>query len=410
VRTINRLTNRQIVTAKPEGDRRSQTFADGANLHLQVSIGPSGNIRRSWLFLYERNGQRHGVGLGPVHTIGLKAARERARGLREKLLYGIDPLIEKRQAKQALLAEQAKTVTFADVMAKYLKAHAGNWRSDDHRDQWESSMARYVTPYIGALSVAAIDTATVVRVLEPIWEKRRETASRVRGRIEAVLGFATVREFRSGDNPARWKGHLSELFAAKMDPVHLAALAYDELPAFMAELRTRDDIVAAALEFCILTVARTGRVVGARWDEINWDERSWTIEAAKMKRNREHVTPLCDRAMEILTGLKAAASPHGRIFPVGPDSMRRLLAEMRPKYTTHGCRSSFYDWCMERTAASPETIRAAMSHAIKDRTQRSYQRGQMFEKRRRLMQQWETFLNTPTAGGGVVPIRGGSHG
>jgi integrase len=409
MRTISRLKNRQVATAKPPNGRRSAFIADGGNLYLQVSLGTKDNVRRSWIFLFERNGRRHAVGLGPIHTTSLKRARRRARELREQLLDSIDPLAEKRKAKQALLAELARAVTFEKVTDMYLDAHSGEWRSEDHHRQWVSSMNRYVLPRFGKMSVADIDTAAVVKVLEPIWKDRRETASRVRGRIEAVLDFATVREFRRGDNPARWKNHLSELFAAKTAPIeHLPAIPYDELPAFMIELRKHDILVAKALEFLTLAVARTGRVVEAVWDEIKWDEKAWVIEAAKMKRQREHVTPLCARAMEILASLRPAdALPGDKIFPIGDDSMRRLLVELRPGFTPHGLRSSFYDWASDRTATAENVIKLAMSHAVGDKTERAYRRGQMFEKRRRLAQQWQDFLDRPTASKGAVPIRKG---
>jgi integrase len=408
VRTINRLRNLQVQTARPGSGRSTEFFSDGGNLYLQTSLGTAGNVRRSWIFLYERNGKRHSVGLGSIDTISLKRARERARDLREQLLDFVDPLTEKRKAKQAQIDAQLKAVTFAKATDLYLAKHSGDWRSDVHRKLWVSSMKRLALPRIGNMSVADVDTAAVLRVLEPIWKDTRETASRVRARIESVLDFAAASSLRHGDNPARWKGHLENLLPAKTAPVeHFAAIHYDELPAFMAELRQHPDtLVAGALEFCILTAARTSRVVEAIWDEINWDERAWVVEAAKMKRNREHVTPLCDRATQILSSTKMLNGT-GRIFPIGLDAMRRLLVELRPGFTVHGLRSSFYDFASERTGSEDKVIKLAMSHAVGDETERAYRRGQMFEKRRRLMQLWQDFLDKPTASAGVTPIRKG---
>jgi integrase len=373
---------------------------------LQTSLGNEGNVRRSWVFSYERDGKRRTVGLGPIHTTSLKRARQRAQELREQLLDQLDPLTEKRKVRQARLAEKAKAITFHEVMEMYLKAHRSKWRSKVHADQWASSMKRYALPRIGAMSVADIDTAVVVRLLEPFWKEKARTADRVRNRIESVLDYATVREFRRGDNPARWKNHLSEIFPAAPKVEHFAAIHYDELPAFVAELRQHSTVPAKALEFLILTVARTGRVVAAVWDEIMWDEGAWVIPAARMKRDREHVTPLCDRAKEILAALEAARVPGlRRTFPIGVDAMYRLLVELRPGLTVHGLRSSFYDWATERTGTADIVIKMALSHAVGDKTERAYRRGQLFEKRRRLAQQWQDFLDKPTAGVGATPMR-----
>jgi integrase len=408
MRTINRLKNRQVVTARPSRGRQSEFFADGGGLYLQTSLGAAGNVRRSWVFTYERNGKRRTVGLGPIHTTSLKRARERARDLREQLLDNLDPLTEKRKAKQALLADKAKAITFKEVMDKYLAAHSGAWRSKVHADQWVSSMKRYVLPRFGEMSVADIDTAVVVRLLEPLWKEKARTADRVRNRIESVLDYATVREFRRGDNPARWRNHLSEIFPALPKIEHFAAIPYDELPAFAADLRQRSTVPSMALEFQLLTLARPGRVIEATWNEINRDEGAWVIPAAKMKREREHITPLCDRAKEILEALEASRLPGlARIFPMGHGGMYELLIELRPGFTVHGLRSSFYDWATERTGTADIVIKMALSHAVGDKTERAYRRGQLFEKRRRLAQQWQDFLDKPTASKGAVPIRRG---
>jgi integrase len=408
LRIVGKLKARQVATAKPPEGKKGIFVADGGNLYVQATIGPAGNVRRSWAFLYERRGKRYSLGLGPIHTISLKRAREKARELREQLIDGIDPLGEKRRKRQLLLAEKSKAITFSEVMDMYLKAHSDKWRSAVHTKQWRDSMVRYALPRLGNMSVADIDTPAVIRTLEPIWKEKAVTASRVRNRIESVLGYATVREFRQGDNPARWKDHLSELFPAPPKPKHFAAIPYDELPAFIAAVRKHDTVAAKALEFLILTLApRTSQVTGAPWNEINLDEGIWTIPPERMKREREHVIPLSDRAQEILAAMSRNGS---RIFQMGHNGMYTLLTELRPGFTVHGLRSSFYDWATERTGTADIVIKMALSHAVGDKTERAYRRGQLFEKRRRLAQQWQDFLDKPTASAGATPMRGGSHG
>jgi integrase len=406
MRIVGRLKGRQVATIKPPKERRSVVVADGGNLFLQATIGRAGNIRRSWVFRYELVGQRHEIGLGPLHTVSLQTARAKARDLRQQLLDHVDPLTERRKARQTLLAEAAKTVTLKECAEMYLKAHADGWRSQDHRRQWQASLQAHVYPKAGNLAVADIDTATVVQIIEPIWKTIPETANRVRGRIEMVLDFAAVRGFRHGDNPARWKGHMSELFPArsKLAPVEsFAAIPYDDMPAFMADLRRHDTIVAKALEILVLTASRTSQVTGAVWGEINLTTRVWTIPPERMKRSREHSIPLSDRAVSILAGLEQLGS---RVFQIGPDAMRRLLVTLRPGYTVHGLRSTLYDWATERTETPDIVVKMVLAHAISDRTEKAYRRGNLFLKRRLLMQQWEEFLGRQkTVGEPVTPLR-----
>jgi len=400
---INRLRARQVVTAKPPRKRKAGVIADGGGLYLQCSLGKEKNVRRSWVFRYQLGHVRHEVGLGPVQTISLREAREKARRLRQQILDSVDPLSEKRKARQTLLAAKAKVVTFREAADMYLRAHGDNWRNADHRQQWKNSLATYVFPRIGGLPIADVDTAAVVRILEPIWGPKRETASRVRGRIESVLDFATVREFRHGDNPARWKGHLSELFPAKTAPVeHYAAVPISEMPAFVADLRQRNSLPAKALELLILTASRTSPIVNAVWSEIDLAAKQWVIPAAKMKRQREHVVPLCDRAVELLAGIERTGD---RIFPMHKDAMRELLQRLRPSFTPHGFRSSFHDWASEYTGVADVVIKMALSHVVRDKTERAYRRGHLFEKRARLMDQWQKFLSRPVGAATVTPIR-----
>jgi integrase len=402
MRKVDRLRARQVATAKPRKGRRAGLIADGGGLYLQCTIGKEKNVRRSWLFRYQLGHARHDVGLGPVQTVRLHEAREKARRLRQQLLDSIDPLTEKKKARQALLAEKAR-VTFREVAEMYRRAHGDSWRSTEHRQQWQNSLATYVLPKIGALPVSDVDTSAVVRILEPIWKEKRETASRVRGRIEAILDFATAREFRRGDNPARWKGHLSELFPAKTAPVkHFKAIAYPEMPAFMSDLRRRDSIAAKGLEILVLTASRSSQVIGAVWGEINLDAKEWVVPAKRMKREREHIVPLCERAIEVLSGIERAGD---RIFPITKNTMLQLLQSLRPSFTAHGMRSAFYDWATERTATADIVIKMALSHVVGDKTERAYRRGHLFEKRQRLMAQWEEFLSRPVGVAAATPIR-----
>jgi integrase len=267
---------------------------------------------------------------------------------------------------------------------------------------------------LGGLPVAGIDEAHILKVLGPIWTTKPETAGRVRGRIESVLDWATARKYRTGDNPARWRGHLAELLPAraKVQPVtHHAALPYAQVQAFAAELRARDGIGARALEFLLLTATRTGEVTGARWDEIDLHENTWTIPAARMKAGKEHRTPLSDRALEILRKLPRPAG-HPYVFagdragrPIGRMVMLRAMRNLRPGLTVHGLRSTFSDWAHERTGYDAHTIEISLAHAVGSAVEKAYRRGDMFEKRRRLMAEWSRYCGQAPAKGAVVALR-----
>jgi integrase len=404
-----RLTAREVANAKPDDGHRAAMLPDGGNLYLQASLNKDGAIRRSWVFRYELDGRRHDLGLGSLETLNLVEARERARGLRQQLVDGIDPFTARRQAKKerlARLAAEARAMTFKQCAEQCIKSHADGWKNAKHAAQWVSTLETYAYPVLGELAVDDIATAHVVRVLQPIWKDKPETASRVRGRIEKVLGWATVRGFRSGDNPARWRGHLQELFAAKskVRPVeHHAALPYTDVPAFMADLRARNSLSARALEFTALTAVRTGETIGATWDEIDFAAKAWTIPAARMKAAKPHRVPLSDRAAEILAALPREGE---HIFPLSNMAMLELLRGMRPGTTVHGFRSSFRDWAAERTSYPNHVAEAALAHTINDKVEKAYRRGDLFEKRRRLMADWAAWCARPAAHAGeVVSLR-----
>jgi integrase len=409
---IKRLTAREVQNAKPPADRNAAMLPDGGNLYLQLTRSEKdrNHIRRSWVFRYELDGTRHDVGLGPVRTLDLSDARAKAKALRQQLLDGIDPLAAKQQIKRdrlARLAAEQRAMTFRQCAEACIASHEDGWTNRKHREQWTSSLEQYAYPVLGDLAVDDITSTHVIKTLEPIWKAIPETASRVRGRIEKVLGWAAVRGFRSSDNPARWRGHLAELFPAKgkMRSIkHLAALPFSDVPAFMAELRQRDALVAREFEFVVLTAARRGEVTGATWPEIDLKTRTWTISAGRMKGKKEHRVPLCDRAVEILTGLPRDGA---RVFPLHDRKMFELLQDTRPGITTHGFRSSFRDWAAERTNYPNIVVEAALSHAIGDKVEAAYRRGDLFEKRRRLMADWAAWCARPVPiGATVTPIAG----
>jgi len=383
-------------------------YADGGNLYLQVTVNGD-SVARSWIFRFAIDGKRREMGLGAVHTFGLKDARAKAAELRKLVYEGRDPIAERDAQRAARAAASAKRRTFDECVASYSRAHSPKW-SAKHAYQWGSAMTRFASPVLGKLPVDIIDVSFVVRVLEPIWHERPEVASRLRGAIESVLAWATVRQFRSGDNPARWTNHLEELLPSRREilPVeHFAALAYRDVPGLIAKLRERSGIVERALEFLILTASRSGEVLGARWDEIGLAERVWTVPAERMKSRREHRVPLCDRALAILNEMKLYRR-NGFVFPserrenLGESPMRELLKRLGYKATIHGMRSAFRDWAGEQTNFAREVCEAALAHAIGNKVEQAYRRGDALEKRRRLMEAWADFCSRPVAQGATI--------
>jgi integrase len=408
-RALKRLTAREVANAKPDADRWAVMIPDGGNLYLAVSRDKThpDRIHRSWVFRFELHGRRHDMGLGPTHTLDLADARAKAKALRQQLLDGTNPLAAKQQIKRdqlAKLAAEQRAMTFRQRSAACIASHEDGWSNAKHRTQWTQSLEDYAYPVLGDLSVDDITTQHVIKVLEPIWKEIPETASRLRARIERVLAWAAVRGFRGGDNPARWRGHLAEMFPkkGKMRTVeHFAALPFADVPAFAAELRNRSTATARALEFLILTAARSGEVLGATWPEIDLAARTWTIPAKRMKAGKAHKVPLCDRAMAILSALPRSG---GLVFPLvdSGNAMRKLLRELRPDATVHGFRSSFKDWSAERTNYPNIVVEAALAHAIGDKVEAAYRRGDLFEKRKRLMADWSAWCARATPTGATV--------
>jgi len=406
---------RQVNNAKPKRGRDASLLADGGNLYLQLTRGDGDHVRRSWLFRYELNGRRREMGLGALYTRGLKEAREEARGLRLLVLDGIDPIDHRKKSIESRAVASARDKTFSEVAAAYLKAHKDDWKNSKHAAQWEKSLTRD-TKAIADLPVAAIDTAHVLEVLGPIWKTKPETASRTRGRIERVLAYAIVAKYRKREdgNPARWDGHLEELLGSKAKAQkakrerlgksgHHPALPYKEAPDFMASLRRLDSLSARALEFSVLTAARTAEVIGANWSEFDLTERTWTVPAGRMKMKKEHKVPLCDLAVAILAKLPR----HGdRVFKLSDMAMLQCLRGLRPGLTVHGFRSTFMDWAHEQTATAKVVIDMALAHAIGDKVEAAYRRGDLFERRKQLMELWGKFCGRPAATGATVtPLR-----
>jgi integrase len=397
------LTALQVKNLRESGKHRVSR-----NLYLQVIETGA----RSWLFRYMRHGSAHWHGLGSCELVSLAEARDKALACRKLILEGSDPIVQRKAAQQEALLAAAATLTFEQCGKAYIGAHEAGWRNPKHRQQWRNTLATYVYPTIGKLPVQAVDTAMVMKILEPIWTEKPETAGRVRGRIESILDWATVRGFRSGDNPARWKGHLDHLLPkkGKIHKVrHQPAMPYSDVPAFMAELRAQTTTSARALEFTILGAVRTAEATGATWPEIDRATKIWTIPAGRIKGEREHRVPLSDRALAILDALpREAGNDHLFIGAragrgLSDMAMLELLRGMAGNgYTVHGFRSSFRDWAAEQTNYPRELAEAALAHALKDKTEAAYQRGDLLEKRRRLMRDWSRFCAAPPRPEGTV--------
>lgn len=387
VRAVNKLTARTVQTAGPG------RFGDGGGLYLVVD--PSG--ARRWIFLYRCNGKQREMGLGGAHVVTLADARRKRDEARRLLADGLDPL-EARRKNEAPAAPAMTFGAFADQLVPEL---AKGFRNAKHAAQWTSTLNAYASS-LRSKPLDAITTDDLLAVLRPIWTTKAETASRVRGRIEKVLDAAKAKGLRTGENPARWRGHLDQLLSKrrKLTRGHHAALAYEAVPAFVAELRRRDGVAARALELAILTAARVGEVVGARWDEVDVAAKLWTVPAARMKAERDHRVPLTDRALAILAEMGQVC--RGSYVFEGYRSDRHLstgafdalLERMKVKATTHGFRSSFRDWAGDCTEFPREVAEAALAHAVGDKAEQAYRRGDALAKRRALMEAWAAYLAT----------------
>jgi integrase len=402
-REVNRLS---VLTVR---NAEQGMHHDGRGLYLNVAGGS-----KSWLLRFVLNKRTREMGLGSANTITLAEARQKALECRKLLEDGVDP-IERRNARRAE-AEIAgvKAMTFDEARDAYLTSHRAGWRSTKHAAQWVRSLETYVTPVFGGLPVEAIDTRLVTKVLEPIWSAMPETAGRIRGRTEAVLDWAKARGYREGENPARWRGHLDKLLPSprKVRRVeHFTALPYTEVGTFLVALRDRPAVAARALEFLILTAARTGEVLGMCWAEVDLKAKTWTVPAARMKGHREHRVPLSDAAVRILEGLEREGE---HVFPgsgracLSETSMLKLMRRMgHGRITSHGFRSSFSDWAAEMTNFPREVCEAALAHMTGSDVERAYRRGDQLEKRRKLMAEWARYCDKPCELGEVIRLRAG---
>lgn len=384
----------------------------------------SGSGARSWILRYatkevrySKSGRpyyaRRDTGLGPFPAVTLAQARDRAREARDLLYQGIDPVEYKNAARDALRAAAARALTFDQCAERYLAGKAEGFKNAKHAKQWATSLETYASPIVGGLSVDRVELAHVLQILEPIWREKTETASRVRGRIEKVLDYAIVSGYRDGPNPAQWRGNLDAILPqpGKLKQVrHHKALPWPDTPAFLADLRQRDGMAARALEFILLTAARSGEVRGATWGEIDTKAKTWTVPPERMKAGKEHVVPLVPDAVTLLEALpRFKGSDYVFTAPRGGQlsdmSISAVMRRMKVDATPHGLRSTFRDWVSERTSYPHEVAEQALAHTIPSAVERAYRRGSLLEKRRRLMADWAQFLNEGTPEGSVVSIR-----
>lgn len=390
-RTLHRLSD----TLARSPQLKPGRHADGGGLYLNVKDAGT----KSWLFLFTLDGGRKALGLGAYPTVGLAAARKKAEELRKALAEGKDP----RQQQQTV-----EEPTFKDCVDRFLSSMENQWRNEKHRAQWRMTLGEAYCKALLNKKVAAISTEDVLKVLTPVWTTKPETASRLRGRIERVLDFARVRGWRSGENPALWRGHLQSILPVrqKLTRGHHAALPYTEVPAFLHELRSKEAMAALALEFLILTAARSGEVLGARWEEFDLEKGIWTIPATRMKAGRLHRVPLSPVALELLqrqltTRVSDFVFPgHKKDKPLSGMALEMQLRRMkRSDITVHGFRSSFRDWAGEETDIPREIAEAALAHVVGDATERAYRRSDALERRRGLMEMWSSYASLISGSG-----------
>jgi integrase len=406
-RELNKLSSLKIKSISERG-----FYADGGGLYLQVAPGGS----KSWVFRFKKDGRARDMGLGPIGTIELKEAREVARVCRKLRLEGVDPIDQREKARQEVKLAATRAMTFDQCRDVYIQTHSAGWKNPKHRQQWTNALQTYVTPVFGALPVQDIDTAVIVKALNPIWTTKPETAGRIRGRIETILNWATSSGLRSGENPARWRGHLANLLIsqAKIRKVkHHAALPYAQIGQFMVDLRGQAGIAARALEFTIETVGRTTEIRGAKPEEFDLEKKVWTVPAERMKGGILHRVPLTDRAVEIVRSMIGRGTyvfPGSSLKkPLSDASMSAVLDRMGiTNATVHGFRSSFRDWAHEQTNFPREIAEAALAHKVGDETELAYKRGDALEKRRKLMDAWSRYCSMPLRTATVTPLNAGA--
>lgn len=410
---MGRSVGRKIFKLSATGVAKLKTpgyFGDGGGLWLQVS--PAGT--KSWIFRYTLQGRSREMGVGALHTVSLAEAREKARMCRQQLLEGLDPIEARHSVRQAGRATAARAQSFDQCAAAYVEAHRAGWRNAKHAEQYQTTLMTYASPHFGALPVAAVDTALVMKALTPIWTTKTETAKRLRGRIESVLAWATVQGLRSGENPARWKGHLDHLLPRpeKVSAVeHHAALHYTRIGEFMQQLRKQPGVAARAVELIVLTACRTGEVFNATRAEFDLEGKVFTVPPERAKSGRAHRVPL-SKAAEALVRTMPLVEGNPYLFPGAREgkplsNMAGLVLLRRMGYgefTVHGFRSTFRDWCAEQTSYPRELAEAALGHVLTDKTEAAYQRGDLLQRRALMMQAWADYCARPAVSGNVVPM------
>lgn len=378
-------------------------------LHLQISKAGA----KSWILRAMVGGKRRDMGLGPYPGVTLADARRKAREVREQAAAGVDPIRERQAAKAALIASQKAEITFDQAVERFLQTKEADWKNPKHRQQWRNTLKTYASPVIGGLVVQDVELQHVMAILSPIWKTKAETASRLRGRLEAVLDWASASQFRKGENPARWQGLLDKLLSAsgkRARTKHHPAIKINELHDFILQLRDRQGTAAEALEFLILTAVRSGEVRGATWSEIDLKNRVWTIPADRMKAGRQHRVPLSTRAVEILQNQPQGEATEAVFKPPRAKffcdmSLLAVMRRMGRKEVPHGFRSTFRDWAAERTNYPRDVCEMALAHTIESSVEAAYRRGDLLDKRFPLMDDWARFCDTkPQVGGLVVPI------
>ena len=403
-RSIHRLSAVKVKNAKPgrrpDGSSCTRSYADGGGLYLQVTPGIA-SISKSWIFRYAiGDSKERFMGLGSLDAVSLADARAKAAECRKQREQGVDPIDEREAQRAAAAIDRAKAMTFDQCAEKYIAAHRAGWRNPKHASQWKNTLTTYASPVFGKLPVGSVDVGLVIKVLEPIWPTKPETASRLRGRVEAVLDWAAARGFRDGDNPARWKGRLENLLPRKSKVrtvQHHAALPFTNVADFITSLRERGGTAARALEFAVLTAARTGEVLGAQWEELDLAARTWIVPAERMKGGREHRVPLSEATLSVVQQMTKVRE-NDYVFPgdrrATLSSMALLMLLRRIGHgdlTAHGFRSTFRDWAAECTDFPSEVVEMALAHSIESKVEAAYRRGDLFEKRRKLMDAWAAY-------------------
>ena len=407
-RALHTLSARAVERADKAGYKH-----DGGGLYLQITATGA----KSWVYRFALAGRRRDMGLGAYPAVSLTTARNLAAGARALAAAGSDPIAARDAERARQRVKAARGVTWDRAAAQFIEAHRPTWRNAKHAQQWANTLETYAGPVMKGLAMAEIDTGHVTRILDPIWHEKPETASRVRGRVERVLDWCKVRGYRAGENPARWRGHLDQVYPAKgkvRRVKHHAAVPIDSLPAVYARLKASTGIAAKAVRYCILTAARPSEAAQARWPEIDRQDALWTVPAARMKANKDHRAPLSPEAAEILAELvELRTRRDGYVFqghkggrPVSLTAMSKALHTAGGgKATVHGtARSTFKDWASERTSFPNEVSEMALAHAIDSKVEAAYRRGELMQKRTALMAAWANYLTTPARGAKVVPL------